>query len=94
MSKPDYLLSVLADKGQVFVHADRKGLTRLIDELVSLRDKVDAGVCEHVHLMSSAWGGSDLSEEKGCGEGDLADHLKIYAWTDQWAVKHGFKKQH
>ena len=88
---PDHVLSFFtdADGDQVFAHADAAGLDLLIQRLTRLRAHLDRGECEHEHLFTSAWSGpADLSAA-GAGEGDhLVQHLKIYAWTPEWVVKH------
>ena len=93
MNKSDHLLSILADhEGQLFVHADAKGLDLLIKSLQRLRNKLAEGKCDHDHLMTKAWAGDgELTESPGCEkEGDIVHHMKLYGWTDEWARKHGF----
>ncbi len=79
--------------GQIFVHADLKGLAVLIRSLQSIQKKVEAGICEHDHLMTDAWAGNELSEKQGIEKGELIHHVKFFGWTEKWAKKHGFKKQ-
>jgi hypothetical protein len=92
MAKPQYTLAFASDqKGQVMMHADAKGLDVLIASLERLKKKVEAGECDHDHLMTDAWAGSELSERLGCeSHGELVHHLKLYGWTEEWARKHGF----
>ena len=92
MTQPKYLLTFVDDhKGDVFVHADSEGLSVLIRTLQRIKDAVDRGVCEHDHLMSDSWGGSELTESKGIQEGEIVNHVKIFGWNQEWSIKHGFK---
>ncbi len=92
MAKPEHVLAFVTDKeGQLFVHADAKGLAVLIGALERLKKKAEAGECEHDHLFTDAWAGSELSEKLGCEKaGALIHHVKLYGWTAEWAKKHGF----
>jgi len=92
MAKPDHTLAFVTDhKGQLFVHADVNGLTLLIRSLERVRSKVAAGECEHDHLHTDAWAGTELSESKGCEmDGDIIHHVKISGWTSDAAMKNGF----
>jgi hypothetical protein len=92
MKAPDYVLTfVRGDEGELFMHAAAKGLSVLISALERLKAKAEEGVCDHDHLMTPAWGGSELSEKKGTESGELIHHLKLYGWTEEWAKKHGFR---
>jgi len=92
MAKLDHTLAFVTDhKGQLFVHADARGLSVLIASLERLKKKAEAGECDHDHLFTDAWAGGELSEKVGCEkEGDLIHHVKLYGWTEEWARKHGF----
>lgn len=92
MSKPTHTLAFVTDqKGQLFVHADAKGLAHLIGSLERLKKKVEAGECDHDHMHTDAWAGDELSESKGCEkDGEIIHHVKLYGWTEEWAKKHGF----
>jgi hypothetical protein len=91
MKQPDHVLTfVRGEEGELFMHADAKGLSVLISALERLRKKAEEGACEHDHLMTPAWAGSGLSEKKGLESGELIHHLKLYGWTEEWAQKHGF----
>ena len=93
MAEVEYVLCFVTDKdGQLFIHADRQGLAHLIRSLQSIEKKVEAGVCEHDHLMTDAWAGNELSEKQGIQKGELIHHVKIFGWTEEWAKKHDFKK--
>ena len=52
---------------------DDEGLEFLIEKLSRLRGKKD-----HLHLMTQAWAGNELSNEKQGGENyDLINHLRL-----------------
>lgn len=96
MPHPDHILNITCDPiCVVHLHADRAGLDLLIRRLQGLRDHLDKGECEHDHFMADSWGGYDLSEECGLREEGHAPvyHLKVMAWTDDWAARHGFTEQ-
>lgn len=62
-----------AERSEVEVFCDSAGLELLIRQLDFLRHG-----STHVHLMTPAWAGDELSE-KVVGEGNmLINHLKIY----------------
>ena len=91
MTQPDHVLTfVRGEEGELFMHADAKGLSVLIRALEGLKKKAEAGISEHEHLMTPSWAGSELSEKKGTESGELIHHLKLYGWTEEWARKHGF----
>lgn len=94
MPHPEHILNLTSDpEGVVYLHADQKGLEFLIQRLQKLKDHLDRGECEHDHFMSDSWGGYELSEENGLTEKNhsLVHHLKVMAWTDDWATKHGLR---
>lgn len=69
-------------QGQLFVHTDEEGLALLIRELEGVRAEYadPAGFKPaHTHLMTPAWGGSELTDEAQ-GEGEVINHVKIYCW--------------
>ena len=93
MPSPDYVLAfVRGEEGELFMHADAEGLSVLISSLERLRRAVERGECDHDHLMTPEWAGSELSEKKGIESGAVIHHLKIYGWTEEWAKKHGFRE--
>jgi hypothetical protein len=90
---PDYVLAfVRGEEGELFMHADAKGLAALIGALERLKKKAEEGVCDHDHLKTESWAGAELSEKKGLERGELIHHLKLYGWTDEWATRHGFRE--
>jgi len=91
MKPVDHVLAfVHGEEGELVMHADAKGLAVLIGALERLKKKAEEGVCDHDHLITVAWAGSELSEKKGPEAGELIHHLKLYGWTEEWAKKHGF----
>jgi hypothetical protein len=83
--KPDYLLTFESepDGNVIHVHADSSGLAKLIRILGRLKDRLDGGEHDHVHLMTDDWGGSELSSEIQdlSGETTLVHHVKLHGWT-------------
>jgi Immunity protein 32 len=72
------LLTVEYDpKGVVEIHSDKEGLDLLLTRLQAL--KAHGG---HEHLMTPAWAGNELTEEKQGAESELINHLKITLWPD------------
>jgi hypothetical protein len=92
MPKPTHILSFTTDRDgdQVFIHADAAGLDYLIRSLSRIRQKIDADVCDHDHLMTDAWGGHELTERGLEDDARTVHHVKIYGWTSEWIQKHGF----
>jgi hypothetical protein len=89
MSKPEHILSFATDKeGQLFIHADAVGSDHLIGSLTRIRKKLDEHDCDHDHLMTDSWGGSELTE-RSLDDAHTVHHVKIYGWTPQWIHKHG-----
>lgn len=78
---------------QLSIHADSKGLGVLINRLSQIKAQVDSGNCSHLHLMSNAWGGGELSEFVPEKDGTLIHHVKMYGWTTDRAEQHGLAKQ-
>lgn len=90
MSKPDHILSFATDnEGQLFIHADAAGLDHLIRSLTHIRRKLDEDACDHNHLMTDSWGGSELTEQSLDESKQTIHHVKIYGWTSEWVEKHG-----
>jgi hypothetical protein len=81
------------DGDVVYIHADAAGVAALEKAIAYLKRGISAGECPHDHLFSVSWGGNELAETmlpqekaKGCKQ---VHHLKLYGWTDEWALKHG-----
>jgi hypothetical protein len=90
MSEPDHILSFStdADGDQIFIHADADGLDHLIRSLTHIREKLDKDICDHDHLMTDAWAGSELTQRTLDDGARLIHHVKIYGWTPEWIIKH------
>ena len=95
MDKPKHLLSVVTepDGDVVYIHADRAGLEHLRKTVDRLIKRLEKGECDHDHLHSPDWAGSELStsmlqQEKDAGCKSV-HHVKIYSWNDEWKTKHG-----
>jgi hypothetical protein len=95
--RPDWcephLLSFVTDTdgNYLSIHADLAGITMLIDELETLREQLEKNDCPHTHLLSYG-ANSELSSTKLLDqqyENTIVDHVKIYGWNEEWAVKHG-----
>jgi hypothetical protein len=56
----------------VEIFCDREGLDLLIDKLTRLRDRGG-----HTHLMTPAWAGDELTEERYRPGNTLFNHLMI-----------------
>jgi hypothetical protein len=59
------------------IHADREGLALLEKQLRALLSGE-----RHVHLMTKAWAGQDLSEDVQTPDHKLLNHVKIVRWGD------------
>jgi hypothetical protein len=60
------------------LHTDKEGMAHLIDELKRLMEGTD----NHIHLMTPAWAGQDLTEEP-VGEGNKTIHqVNVYCWKE------------
>jgi hypothetical protein len=94
MQPVKHLLSFVAnaEANMLSVHMDRDGIAYWIERLTHLRDLIDSGECEHCHLFTADSIGSELSSTKLEGkveEAVIVQHVKLYAWTQEWARKHG-----
>lgn len=59
--------------GEVEIYLDQGGLDFLLSQLSFLKDKRT----DHVHLMSSVWGGGELSDAVQNEGGLSVHHLKV-----------------
>jgi hypothetical protein len=59
------------------IHGDEEGLSHLAQLVQSLANQKEP---EHVHLMSEAWGGDTLGNEKQNENNELINHVKIFKW--------------
>lgn len=63
------------DKGEkVELHLDNEGIDFLIEKLQELKTTKN----DHLHLMTPAWGGNELSENENSL--NRINHLKIFKW--------------
>ncbi len=94
MAKHVLSFVIAADGGMVTIHADANGLSLLIDRLSLLRNLVIQGDCPHTHLHAMGVPLDELTTSKLANqpaEKEVVQHVKIYGWTDEWAVRHGFR---
>jgi len=57
------------------IHADQEGLSVLMSRFEQLRSHGG-----HLHLMTPAWGGEELSEDQQGDENRLLHHVKVMLW--------------
>lgn len=92
-----HLLSFVTDVTGTYlsIHADLNGVNFLIEELQQLRESLEANDCPHTHLFSSESFGvltsAKLDEQKL--EFQTVEHVKIYGWNQEWAVRHRLKRE-
>jgi hypothetical protein len=92
--KSAHLISIAVDPvgRQMYLHLDKAGLDHLLDELHSLRDALEHDEAPHTHLFGPSNGSDELSETMLSSESDEGCfsiiHLKVYAWSDDWHMKH------
>jgi hypothetical protein len=66
------------DNEQLEIHGDKEGLLKLARILT---DVVGGQESQHRHLMTQAWGGSELSGDKQGFDNELYNHVKIFFWN-------------
>jgi hypothetical protein len=94
MKTEDHVLCfVVGPDGELFIHADAKGMDILENSIKTMQTQLTNNDCPHDHLFSTSWGGGDLTEKQGIQTGTLIQHVKIFGWNEEWAQKHGFKNQ-
>ena len=69
------------DPETLFLHATPAGLRCLAGYLLKLADMAEKE-SDHIHLMTPAWGGSELSETKMSAQDMQFQHLKAYGWKE------------
>jgi hypothetical protein len=90
MTKPKHVLAFVSrGDGELIVHADARGLEVLANTISCVQAKLRKGECEHEHLMTDAWAGSELSEKIGSTPGALIHHVRLCGWTDAKAAELG-----
>jgi Immunity protein 32 len=65
-------------EAEIEIYCDRDGLDLLLRKLTILKEKGG-----HVHLMSPAWSGHELTEQKQGEQNILINHLCIMLATNQ-----------
>ena len=94
MTKPKHVLAfVYRGDGELVVHADARGLDALADAIARIQTKLRRGECEHEHLLTDAWSGSDLTEKIGPEPGALIHHVRLCGWTDAKVAKLGLSDE-
>lgn len=85
---------VSEESDEIFLHVDKEGIGILIRALAKLQTDLDKNEGNHEHLFSTDWGGWELSlsDQLDKGNGKPIHHVKICAWTDEWADKTGFDR--
>jgi hypothetical protein len=68
------VLSAADDDAVVILYLDESDIPFLIQQLTRL---LQDERCDHIHLFSEPWGGSDLSGSKITEEGHPIQHIKI-----------------
>ncbi len=89
----DHLLSLVTDEegAQVTIHLDLAGVNYLLAELNNIKENLEKNDCPHTHLLSSDWGGSELTTSKLSSQKEEVNsihHLKVYGWNEEWKKKH------
>jgi hypothetical protein len=77
----------------VHLHSNLEGLKELRRRLDVLITSLEAGRVEHDHLFTEAWAGEELTAtmlaQEASGGYRVVNEVKIFAWTPEWAEKHG-----
>jgi hypothetical protein len=89
----DHILSVSASLSgdTVFIHADKAGLNLLIEKLIKLKTHMENNESDHIHFMTPAWAGNELTERKLSSDEKQVHHVKLYGWTDEQVAEHHLK---
>ena len=69
------------DGDVVEIHGDTSGLGGLRDTINRILDSGERN--SHEHLMSSSWGGNELTEDNQGADSRLIHHVKIYCWDKE-----------
>lgn len=94
MDKTNHLLSFVAspDANMLTIHMDKDGIELLMGRLAKLKELLENGQCEDSHLFTADSIGMELTSTKineQDSEADVVQHVKLCAWTQAWARKHG-----
>jgi hypothetical protein len=71
------------DDEMMEIHGDREGLLWLAERL---RDLAAGAAPDHVHLMTSDWGG-ELSVDVQGLQNTLLRHVKVFHWTAKTSTR-------
>ena len=78
------MLTFEYDKKDEFlmIHGDADGLQFLQTQIKSLLNSAEKGAINHLHLMSTEWGGSELTSQKQTNDEnvEVLNHVKIFCW--------------
>lgn len=75
MSNKLLTFEVNEDCDQIEIHGNQEGFLELIEAL----NRVMSG-SQHEHLMTPAWGGIELSEERQGEAGRLINKVTVHFW--------------
>ncbi len=81
MSNKLLTFEVAEDMDSIEIHANQQGLQDLIDRLLRLKNSLPGKSSEHEHLMTPAWGGTELTQEKQGKDNTLINKVTIHAWA-------------
>lgn len=65
---------------ELAIHGSPEGLEKLANCLLRLVNSTKEGHFDHDHLMSDAWGGSELTSAPQSERAELLNHVKLYCW--------------
>ena len=82
MNKRLLTFELSTDGQELHVHANAEGVRTLIKALDRLRSQVEAGKQAHDHLMTEAWGGTELSAVRHSADARLVNKVDIHVWPD------------
>ena len=69
------------DDDEIYIHANKKGLQLLKQEIENLLSKDST---DHTHLFTESWGGNELTEKlPHVTKTGIINHLKIFKWNDE-----------
>ena len=94
MEKVNHLLSFVAnsDANMLTIPLDKQGIEFLMERLAKLTELLENGQCEDCHLFAADSIGTELTSTKIKGQDNeavIVQHVKLSAWTQEWARKHG-----
>jgi hypothetical protein len=84
MAERMFTFAILADRSEIFVHADVAAIRSLVKRLEMMAARAEAEGEAHLHLFSDDWmGDGDLTKNLPVAVPDsaAADHVKIVCWS-------------